>query len=134
MKTTNKELKIAVVGLGYVGLPLSFQFARSGVTVLGLDIDTAKVDALNQGRSYIKHIELGIGRGSGSVRHLFGHRAISAASGRWSAIIICVPDPAEQEPRAGHFLHPDTGKTHCPPLAQGHAGGARIDHVSRHHG
>ena len=49
-------MKIAVIGLGYVGLPLSFQFARCGVTVLGLDIDTNKVDALNQGRSYIKHI------------------------------------------------------------------------------
>src|SRR6516225_3669791 len=49
-------MKIAVIGLGYVGLPLSFQFARSGVTVLGVDIDTSKVDALNAGRSYIKHI------------------------------------------------------------------------------
>ena len=49
-------MKIGIVGLGYVGLPLSLQFARSGVTVLGLDIDTNKVDALNQGRSYIKHI------------------------------------------------------------------------------
>jgi UDP-N-acetyl-D-glucosamine dehydrogenase len=49
-------MKTAIVGLGYVGLPLSFQFARSGVTVLGLDVDTSKVDALNQGKSYIKHI------------------------------------------------------------------------------
>ena len=49
-------MKIAIVGLGYVGLPLSLQFARSGVTVLGLDIDPAKVEALNAGRSYIKHI------------------------------------------------------------------------------
>ena len=37
-------MKIAVIGLGYVGLPLSLQFARSGVTVLGLDIDPAKVE------------------------------------------------------------------------------------------
>ena len=49
-------MKIAIVGLGYVGLPLSLQFARSGVTVLGLDIDRAKVESLNSGRSYIKHI------------------------------------------------------------------------------
>ena len=46
-----------MVGLGYVGLPLAIQFARANVTVLGLDIDTAKVDSVNQGRSYIKHIE-----------------------------------------------------------------------------
>ena len=49
-------MKIAVIGLGYVGLPLSFQFCRCGVTVLGLDSDAAKVEALNQGKSYIKHI------------------------------------------------------------------------------
>jgi len=49
-------MKIAVVGLGYVGLPLAIQFARANVTVLGLDIDAAKVDSINQGRSYIKHI------------------------------------------------------------------------------
>ena len=50
-------MNIAIVGLGYVGLPLSLQFARSGVNVLGLDIDAAKVEALNSGQSYIKHIE-----------------------------------------------------------------------------
>jgi len=49
-------MKIAIVGLGYVGLPLSLQFARSGASVLGLDVDRAKVDSINQGRSYIKHI------------------------------------------------------------------------------
>jgi UDP-N-acetyl-D-mannosaminuronate dehydrogenase len=43
------QLKVAIIGLGYVGLPLSLQFARSGVQVLGLDIDPDKVDALNQG-------------------------------------------------------------------------------------
>ncbi len=50
-------MKIAIVGLGYVGLPLSIQFARSGVTVLGLDVDAEKVELLNKGRSYIKHID-----------------------------------------------------------------------------
>jgi UDP-N-acetyl-D-glucosamine dehydrogenase len=49
-------MTIAIVGLGYVGLPLSLQFARSGASVIGLDIDRAKVDALMAGRSYIKHI------------------------------------------------------------------------------
>ena len=43
--------KIAIVGLGYVGLPLGLQFARSGVAVLGLDIDSAKVKALTEGRN-----------------------------------------------------------------------------------
>src|SRR5437016_14166299 len=46
---------IAVIGLGYVGLPLSIQFARSRVAVLGLDIDLSKVVAVNRAQSYIKH-------------------------------------------------------------------------------
>jgi UDP-N-acetyl-D-mannosaminuronate dehydrogenase len=51
------NMKISVVGLGYVGLPLSLQFAQSGVTVLGIDIDSRKVKLLNDGQSYIRHIE-----------------------------------------------------------------------------
>ena len=47
---------IAIIGMGYVGLPLALQFARSGVKVIGLDIDRAKTDAINRGQSYIKHI------------------------------------------------------------------------------
>ena len=47
-------MKIAVIGLGYVGLPLSLQFACSGVTVLGLDIDTAKVAALKDRQKTLK--------------------------------------------------------------------------------
>ena len=50
-------MKIAVVGLGYVGLPLSLQFARSCVSVLGIDVDPSKIELLNNGQSYIKHIE-----------------------------------------------------------------------------
>ena len=44
-------MNIAIVGLGYVGLPLSLQFARSGVNVIGLDIDPEKVNAINAGKS-----------------------------------------------------------------------------------
>ena len=47
--------KISVIGLGYVGLPLSLQFARSELNVLGLDLDPAKVDSINSGKSYLKH-------------------------------------------------------------------------------
>ena len=46
---------ISVVGLGYVGLPLSLQFSRSGVNVLGLDVDSKKVESINSGKSYLKH-------------------------------------------------------------------------------
>jgi UDP-N-acetyl-D-glucosamine dehydrogenase len=103
-------MKIAVIGLGYVGLPLSFQFARKGVTVLGLDIDTAKVDALNQRRSYIKHIS------SETVAEIVGSGAFSASTdfsriSEVTAIIICVPTPLNKnrEPDISYIL--DTGKS-----------------------
>ncbi len=111
-------MKIAIVGLGYVGLPLSLQFARSGVTVVGLDVDSGKVDALNQGRSYIKHIaaddvkaQCQAGRFSASTD--FGHiREIEA-------VIICVPTPLNKnrEPDISYIV--DTGKAIAPHLQRG---------------
>src|SRR6266436_141963 len=111
-------MKIAVIGLGYVGLPLSFQFARSGVTVLGLDIDTNKVDALNQGKSYIKHIS------AESVADATKSGAFSASTDfsrikEVSAIIICVPTPLNKnrEPDISYIL--DTGKNIARHLKKG---------------
>ena len=52
-----EQIKIALVGLGYVGLPLSLQFARSCVSVMGLDVDAKKVQLLNNGQNYIRHVE-----------------------------------------------------------------------------
>jgi UDP-N-acetyl-D-glucosamine dehydrogenase len=118
MEAAEKSIRIAIVGLGYVGLPLSFQFARSGVTVLGLDIDTAKVDALNQGRSYIKHIA------SETVAEAVRSGAFSATSDfsrirEVSAIIICVPTPLNKnrEPDISYIL--DTGKNMARHLRKG---------------
>src|SRR6266704_3188402 len=111
-------MKIGVIGLGYVGLPLSFQFARSGVTVLGLDIDTSKVDALNQGKSYIKHIT------AESVAEATRSGAFSASTDfsrikEVSSIIICVPTPLNKnrEPDISYIL--DTGKNIARHLQKG---------------
>ena len=73
-------MKIAVVGLGYVGLPLSIQFARSCVTVLGIDVDSKKVELLNNGQSYIKHIEHIGDRGVGGIPVSSRRPPISAGS------------------------------------------------------
>src|SRR6266850_1596390 len=111
-------MKIAVIGLGYVGLPLSLQFARSGVTVLGLDIDTAKVAALNQGKSYIKHIPAETVAevvSSGKFAASSDFSRIKAAE----AIIICVPTPLNKhrEPDLSYIL--DTGKIIAQHLQKG---------------
>ena len=111
-------MKIAVIGLGYVGLPLSFQFARSGVTVLGLDIDAAKVDSLNQGRSYIKHIP------SEAVTEMIKSGTFSASTDfsrirEVTALIICVPTPLNKnrEPDISYIL--ETGKNIARHLQKG---------------
>ena len=55
-RIANHEAKIAVAGLGYVGLPLAVEFAEAGFQVLGLDIEASKVRQINAGRSYIDDV------------------------------------------------------------------------------
>jgi UDP-N-acetyl-D-glucosamine dehydrogenase len=83
---------VGVIGLGYVGLPLSLQFAAAGVLVLGFDVDEAKVERLNSGVSYISHIP------SSSVATARQTGRFSASSdfvriGEVDAVLICVPTP-----------------------------------------
>ena len=55
-KIASKTARIAVVGLGYVGLPLAVEFAREGFPVVGVDIDARKVDLLSKRVSYIPDV------------------------------------------------------------------------------
>src|ERR1051325_9219432 len=111
-------MKIAVVGLGYVGLPLCLQFARSGVEVWGLDIDNTKVEAINEGRSYIEHIA------AEAVRALVGAKKFAASTdfarvGDVEAVIVCVPTPLNKnrEPDISYILK--TGQAVAPHLRAG---------------
>ena len=111
-------MKIAIIGLGYVGLPLSLQFARSGVTVLGVDVDPVKVEALNAGRSYIRHIS------PEAISEAVNAKTFSASSDfkcikDVEAVIICVPTPLNKnrEPDISFII--ETGKSTAPHLAKG---------------
>jgi UDP-N-acetyl-D-glucosamine dehydrogenase len=111
-------MKIAVVGLGYVGLPLSIQFARSGVTVLGIDVDSKKSELLNNGQSYIKHIE------PSAIAELVSSNKFSTSTdfGRIKeveAVIICVPTPLtkNREPDISYVI--ETGRSIAPHLSKG---------------
>jgi UDP-N-acetyl-D-glucosamine dehydrogenase len=111
-------MNIAIVGLGYVGLPLSLQFARSGVKVLGLDIDPVKVEAINQGRSYIKHIEPSAVQEQAKAGRLSASTDFSRAK-EVEAVIICVPTPLSKnrEPDISYII--ETGKALAPHITQG---------------
>ncbi len=104
---------IAIVGLGYVGLPLSLQFARSGVAVIGLDIDSGKVDSLVRGHSYIQHVP------SEAIARMKKAGKLSASTDfshirEVEAVIICVPTPLNKnrEPDISFVLN--TGKAIAP--------------------
>lgn len=109
---------IAIIGLGYVGLPLGLQFARSGVSVLGLDIDDFKTNALNAKQSYIKHIE------SADVAEQVDAGRFEASTDfsrvrEVEAVLICVPTPLNQyrEPDISYVLK--SGEAIAPYLKPG---------------
>jgi UDP-N-acetyl-D-glucosamine dehydrogenase len=111
-------MKIAVVGLGYVGLPLAIQFARANVTVRGLDVDPAKVDMINRGQSYIKHIA------QETIEEVLKGDRLCASSDfsrikEVEAIIICVPTPLtkNREPDISFVI--ETGRMIAPHLQKG---------------
>src|SRR5262245_29890843 len=111
-------MKIAVVGLGYVGLPLSLQFARSCVSVLGIDVDPTKVQLLNSGQSYIKHIE------QPAIAEVLCSGKFSASTDfslikEVEAVIICVPTPLNKNREPDLSFVMQTGRSISPHLAKG---------------
>ena len=101
-----------------VGLPLALQFARSGVSVLGLDIDSAKCARLNAGESYIKHVpgeEVARARAGGLLEASTDFSRVREVD----TIIICVPTPLNKhrEPDMAHVF--GTGESVAPHLQKG---------------
>jgi len=91
-KIQNAEAMIGVIGLGYVGLPLALAYAEKNFQVLGFDVDSNKIKALNSGTSYISHID------ASKVKQVVQSGKLSATTdfsrlGEPDAIIICVPTP-----------------------------------------
>jgi UDP-N-acetyl-D-glucosamine dehydrogenase len=103
-KLRDKTAVIGIIGLGYVGLPLTLRYSEAGFRVLGIDIDRAKVAQLNQGGSYIEHISavaVQKARATG-----FEATADFARVAEADALIICVPTPlnAYREPDLSFVL------------------------------
>ena len=95
-----KDVKVGVVGLGYVGLPLSLVFTDAGVNVIGFDIDQNKIQAIAEGKSYIKHINHGRLQSACQSKR-FTATADYQHVKECDAVIICVPTPLD------HHLEPD---------------------------
>ena len=88
----NKQARIGIIGLGYVGLPLAVEFAKAGFEVTGFDVDVAKVSSINKGHSYIGDVP------SEDVAAAVNASKLSATDDMsklhdMDAIDICVPTP-----------------------------------------
>ena len=84
--------RVGIIGLGYVGLPLSLTFAEAGVSVLGLDAVQSKVDQVNRGESYIEDVpseRLRPLTDAGLIRATTSWDAMRAVE----AVVICLPTP-----------------------------------------
>lgn len=90
-KIKNKRAKVAVIGLGYVGLPLVIEFCRAGFNVTGFDIDSDKIAMLEKGKSYIKHIDVSIL--ANNFKENFQPTNDFSKLHEMDCIIICVPTP-----------------------------------------
>ena len=90
-RLSERTALIGIIGLGYVGLPLTLRYAEAGFRVLGIDIDGSKVERLNRGESYINHIpaaDIARARSQG-----FEATTDFTRAGEPDALIICVPTP-----------------------------------------
>jgi UDP-N-acetyl-D-glucosamine dehydrogenase len=116
-KFHDRSAVIGIVGLGYVGLPLTLRYAAVGFRVLGIDIDAGKVSRLNDGGSYIEHIraaDIARARENG-----FEATTDFTRAGEADALIICVPTPlnAYREPDLSFVL--DTTESLLPFMRPG---------------
>jgi UDP-N-acetyl-D-glucosamine dehydrogenase len=104
-KLKDKTAVIAIVGMGYVGLPLMLRFREVGYRVIGIDIDSDKVGCLNRGESYIEHIPSD--KVAAALASGFSATTNFAEANVADAIIICVPTPLNQyrEPDLTYVLN-----------------------------
>lgn len=94
-KLQRREGLVGVVGLGYVGLPLLDAFINAGFRTLGFDVDGKKVESLNAGRSYIKHVSserIADWRNTGRFEATSDQGRLREPD----AIVICVPTPLNE--------------------------------------
>lgn len=93
-KIEKKEIKVGVVGLGYVGLPLAVEKAKAGFKTIGFDVQSAKVDMVNAGHNYIGDVV------DSDLKKIVEEGTLSATTDfsfikDVDFIAICVPTPLD---------------------------------------
>jgi UDP-N-acetyl-D-glucosamine dehydrogenase len=105
-KIVEKKAKVGIIGMGYVGLPLAIGVASKGFMVVGFDIDKAKIDLLNEGKCYIKHIS------EKDIKNMIETKRFEATNDfnklkEMDVIILCVPTPLteQREPDMSYIVN-----------------------------
>ena len=111
----SKDIKIGIIGCGYVGLPLALRFADVGQRVTGFDLDQEKIKKLNAGQSYIQHIPA-----EKIQRHVQAKRFDAttdfARLREMDAVLICVPTPLDERREPDLSYVENTAKAIAPNL------------------
>ena len=104
-KIKNKEARIGVIGLGYVGLPLAVEFAKTGFNVTGIEVDNKKIAAINNGDNYISDIDDSLFLDLVNKKRLKATNDTSIIA-NLDAISICVPTPLSKvnEPDVSYII------------------------------
>ena len=118
-KIDDRKFIIGIIGLGYVGLPLAWSFYQKGFTVLGLDIDQSKIDAITNGESYIKHF------GEGQMKEMASSGRVSATTdfsrcNEADVLIMCVPTPLNKNREPDMSYVEGTTQMLAPYIKKGH--------------
>ena len=114
-----RDYRVAIVGLGYVGIPLALTACKAGFPVLGIDIDTQRVAQLNRGESFIKHISTDAIR-SAREKDRFIATTDFARLSEADAIIIAVPTPLTRHREPDLSFVEGTARAIAPHLKPGH--------------
>jgi UDP-N-acetyl-D-glucosamine dehydrogenase len=112
------QLKVGIIGCGYVGLPLALRFAEAGHKVTGFDTDPNKINMLNAGKSYIEHIPQTKIQQFVNSKH-FGATTDFAKLKEVDAILICVPTPLDERREPDLSYVEDTAVSIYPHLQRG---------------
>ncbi len=116
-RIASRKARVGIIGMGYVGLPLTLLFSEQQFRVTGFDVDTGKIEALNSGNSYIVRIaatEIVSAQASG-----FRATAAYAEIAEMDAIIICVPTPLDQYHQPDLSYIEQTARAIAPHLRSG---------------
>jgi UDP-N-acetyl-D-glucosamine dehydrogenase len=113
-----RKARVGIVGLGYVGIPLALTAAKAGFNVLGFDIDSPRVDQINRGESFIKHIPADL------IAEAVKDKKFEATAdfnrlGEPDAILICVPTPLTKHREPDLSYVENTARAIAPRLRKG---------------